>query len=104
MATFAQRVTFASDNTLSNRVLVATIMTALAVAAEPRPTGDTPADERARLNVRRSFAREVLRDPATAAPRLRWVLAGTDLVDVVAPTDEDFLARVASVWDALAGA
>ena len=104
MATFTQRIAFAADATISNRIQVAVIMTALAVAAEPRPTADTTADDRSRMNVLRSFARSVLLDPAAAAPRLRWVLAGTDLVDVATPTDGDFLERVAAVWDALAGA
>lgn len=78
-------------------------MTALAVAAEPRPTADTSPDDRARMNQRRSFAREVLKDPQAAAPRLRWVLAGTEIVGIPAPTDDDFLVAVASVWDALSG-
>jgi hypothetical protein len=103
MSTFAQRIAFAGDNTISARIQVAVILTALTVAAEPRPTDDTTADDRARMNVRRSFAREVLRDPAAAAPRLRWVLAGTSLVDIATPTDNDFLVAVAGVWDALAG-
>jgi hypothetical protein len=104
MATLAQRVLFAANTTSSGRVQMAVILTALAVTAEPHPTGDTPSDDRARMNVRRSFAREVLKDPVAAAPRMGWVLAGTSLVDITSPVDADFLAAVASVWDALAGA
>jgi hypothetical protein len=104
VATFAARVLLAGDNTLTPRMQIAVILTALAVAAEPRPGPDATQDARTRSNVRRAFARDVLRDPVAAIPRVRWVLACTDLADVTAPTDDDILTRVASVWDALAGA
>lgn len=104
MATLAQRIMFAGNATTPGRIQMAVILTALAVAAEPHPSDDTSSDDRARMNVRRSFAREVLKDPVAAAPRMGWVLAGTSLVDIATPTDADILAAVASVWDALAGA
>lgn len=104
MATFAVRAVMAKDETLRERMQCALILTALAVANEPRPAADATADARSRSNVRRAFVRLVLADPAGTVPRLRWVLACTPLVDIVAPTDDDLAAAVASVWDALAGA
>ena len=104
MTTFDARIALAGDAAMTPRMQIAVVLTALAVVAEPRPADDAVQEERARSNVRRSFARAVLQDPVAAVPRLRWVLAGTDLPDITAPTDDDILARVATVWDALAGA
>lgn len=103
MATFAQRIAFATNNTLTQPLTIAVVVAALAVAAEARPASDAPQDVRTRSNVRHTFARDVLRDPSVTIPRLRWIMAGTTLVDIAVPTDDDILAAVASVWDALAG-
>lgn len=104
MASFAARVAVANDAALAPRFQCAAILTALAVASEPRPPDDAPQDERTRSNVRRDFARTVLRDPAGTVPRLRWLMACTHLADIPNPTDDDILAAFAAVWDAISGA
>lgn len=104
MATFAARIALANDPTMAPRFQCAAILTALAVASEARPLDDAPQDERTRSNARRTFARDVLKDPGGTVPRLRWLMACTTLADVVAPTDEQILAAFAEVWSALAGA
>lgn len=103
MATFAQRITMATDNTLTQRMTVAVILAALTVASEARPAQDAAQEEKTRANVRRTFARAVLMDPTTTVPRMRWVMACTPLADIPVPTDDDLLAAVLGVWDALSG-
>lgn len=104
IATFAARIALATDAAMVSRIQVAIILTALAVSAEPRPADDAVQDDRTRSNARRAFARRVLDDPAGTVPRLRWIMACTSLADVVAPTDDDILARVGAAWSALSGA
>lgn len=104
MATFDSRITLAGDTTLATRIQVAVVLTALSVAAEPRPDATASMDERASSNLRRSFARSVISDPTSVIPHLRWVLACTSFADLPTPSDDDLLAAVAGVWDALAGA
>lgn len=82
-----------------DRVLVATMRTAVAVAAKA-PSNDASYDA-----IRASLATNVLNDPLGNVERFAWAVITEPTIasSGLATTDGDLDAELAAIWDAIAG-
>lgn len=100
--TYLDNAAVAQHRVFRDRVLVATVRTAVAVAAEaPSAPPDATRDA-----LRAALATNVLADPLGHVERFSWAVITNPSVAAsgLAATDSDLEFVLATIWDAVAGA
>lgn len=98
--TFLDDAALAQHKVFRDRVLVATVRTAVAVSAEA-PTADAAHDA-----MRSALATNVLNNPLGHVERFAWAVITNPSVAAsgLAATDSDLEYVLTTIWDAVAGA